>query len=78
MAPSNELSRLMRDFGGRLRALRIVAGYNNAEDFAADLGVEAPRYRKYERGDAWPPLDILARIAELTNCKLDFLLLGKK
>jgi transcriptional regulator with XRE-family HTH domain len=78
MANSNELRRLMKDFGGRLKAHRMVAGYNDAETFAADLGVNAPAYRKYERGDAWPPLDVLARIAELTHCKLDFLLLGKK
>jgi transcriptional regulator with XRE-family HTH domain len=78
MANSSELSRLMWKFGKRLRDLRVVAGYKNAEAFASDLGIDGWRYRKYERSDAWPPLDVLVRIAELTSCKLDFLLLGKK
>jgi len=30
---------LEREFGRRLRACRIVAGYEEASDFAADLGI---------------------------------------
>ena len=78
MGNSSELNRLMQKFGERLRALRIVAKYENAQDFATELGVKGPAYRKYERGDAWPPLDVLVRIGQLTNTTMDFLLLGKK
>jgi transcriptional regulator with XRE-family HTH domain len=78
MAKTSKLPWLMKGFGTRLRALRQVAGYNDAESFAAVLGINAPAYRKYERGDAWPPLDVLVQIVELTNSTMDFLLLGKK
>lgn len=78
MVQHGELTRLMHDFGSRLRALRIVAGYKDAEAFAADLGVKAPAYRKYERGDAWPPLDVLVHMCDLLDTSMDFLLRGKK
>lgn len=68
---------MMRDFGKRLRAARISAGYETAEDFASDLGVEPPRYRKYERGDAMPPIDLLEMVCTLTSKSLDFLILGR-
>jgi transcriptional regulator with XRE-family HTH domain len=78
MAVSSELSQLKKRFGGRLQAARVMTGYNDAESFAADVGVQGHTYRKWERGDAWPPLDKLIVIAELTNTTLDFLLRGKK
>lgn len=67
----------MREFGKRLRAARISAGYESAEEMAADVGAEPHRYRKYERGEAFPPLDILQLLAEQTDKSLDFLILGK-
>lgn len=69
--------RLLRDFGKRLRASRIAAGYESASDFARDLGIEAPAYRKYERGEAQPPIDALGRICDLTGKTADFLMFGR-
>lgn len=67
----------MQQFGRRLRAARITAGYEDAIDFANDLGIDAPRYRKYERGNSMPPLDVLQDIARMTGRSLDWLLLGQ-
>jgi len=78
MATNPKPTRAMKEFGDRLKAARLLAGYNYAEDFAKDVGVEAPRYRRYERGDAWPPLEVLLKISELTNTRLDMLLAGRK
>lgn len=74
---SRKTDRMMRDFGRRLRAARIIAGYETAADLAKDLRVEVPRYRKYERGDSMPPLEVLELLCDITNKSLDFLLLGR-
>lgn len=70
--------RLMHQWGTRLRAVRIANGYETAVDFAAELGIDPPTYRKYERGDAMAPLATLEQIRRLTGKTLDFLLLGVK
>lgn len=77
MPKDRRVDRLMRNFGRRLRAARITAGYEEAADFAADLSIDAPRYRKYERGESMPPLDVLEDIARVTERSLDWLLLGQ-
>jgi transcriptional regulator with XRE-family HTH domain len=77
MTKGHRADRLMHQFGRRLRAARITAGYEEATDFASDLGIEAPRYRKYERGSSMPPLDVLEAITKLTGRTLDWLLLGR-
>lgn len=41
-AKGHRADRLMQQFGRRLRAARITAGYEDAAIFAADLGIEAP------------------------------------
>ncbi len=66
----------MRDFGRRLRAARIAAGYEDAADLARDLGIEEATYRKYERGGALPRVDVLECIVQTTGKSLDWLLLG--
>ena len=68
---------LMKAWGERLREARIVAGYETAEDLAAEVPVEGPRYRRYERGETLPPLNILIHISELLDKPLDWLLAGK-
>lgn len=55
-----------------------LLGYESAADFAADIGVEAPTYRAYERGESLPPIDVLERICDVTGMTLDFLLLGRQ
>lgn len=77
MAKDRRVDRLMHQFGRRLRAARITAGYEEATDFAEDLGIEAPRYRKYERGESLCPLDVLQDIIRLTGRTSDWLLLGQ-
>lgn len=77
MANSPEAAKILKAFGKRLYASRVGAGYNDAKDLAADLGLEAPRYRKYERGQSLPPVDILAEICKITGKSLDFLIFNK-
>ncbi len=77
MGRSREVERLLRGFGLRLRAARITAGYESAEAFAEELAVDGPRYRKYERGESFPPIDVLKAILELTERRADWLLFGK-
>jgi len=67
---------LMGAFGRRLKAARLDAGFENAEIFAEVLGISASRYRKYERGESFPPLDILERIALRLGLDLDWVMLG--
>lgn len=67
---------LMRNFGKRLRAVRIARGYQTAEDMARALKIEGPRYRSWERGGSIPHLDLLEDLRKLTDVSLDFLLLG--
>lgn len=67
---------LQQAMGRRLRALRIVAGYETADAFAALLGIEPARYRKYERGEATPAIDVLESIGIKTETSIDWLLFG--
>lgn len=69
---------LQRLMGTRLKALRMTAGFETAEDFALSLDLHPARYRKYERGDATPPLDVLEQIEDATGCEIRWLLLGTK
>lgn len=71
------VDRLMRGFGRRLRAARITAGYEEAGDFAEELGIAPARYRKYERGESMPPLDVLEDIVRITERSLDWILSGQ-
>lgn len=69
---------LPRLMGTRLKALRVTAGFETAEDFAESLDLHPARYRKYERGEATPPLDVLEQIEAATQCEIRWLLLGTK
>lgn len=77
MANTVKSLRIYQAFGVRLRAVRIAAGYPSSAQFAACLGVNVPRYRKYERGESLPPPDVLEKIVDLTGKTLDFLILGR-
>lgn len=65
-----------RDFARRLSVAREQAGYRFKKDMSSALGVEAETYNGWERGRTEPSLYYLAKIAELTNTSLDFLVLG--
>ncbi len=68
---------LMRAFGQRLRKARQEAGYQEAAELADELMVEPPRYRRYERGETVPPIDVLLQIRRLTSTSLDWLYTGE-
>ena len=71
--------RVMNLFAKKLKAARIDGGYDSAAKFADALGIEPPTYRTYERGEASPPLPILARVCDLLDIfPNDLLLAGKQ
>jgi transcriptional regulator with XRE-family HTH domain len=66
-------------FGARLEAARRYYGRRIGQSrlkmnaFADLLGVPAPRYRRWERGEMEPPLSALGAIRRLTGLSLDWL-----
>lgn len=44
--------------------------------FAARLGIEAERYRRYERDETEPDIETLAKIRRITGVSLDHLVAG--
>lgn len=60
-------------FRDNLRRYRENAGYNQAKDFAALLGIKYTTYMAYEQGRE-PKYDILCRIAAALNVTTDELL----
>lgn len=65
---------MKKEFGRRLKAARIAAGYDLQRIIADELGIERTRYLKYEHGDCFPPLDVLALICNTLNVSADYLL----
>lgn len=66
----------MAAWGRRLAAARLAAGFETAADMARELGMVINTYRRYERGETVPPLDVLDNIRKLTSKPLDWLLVG--
>ena len=54
-------------FGQRLREARLLAGYQRARHFAEALGIRENTYCRYERDEATPNYECLARICQLLN-----------
>lgn len=71
---SDRKMRIMKMFGQRLRSARETAGFASAAKFAGALGMHEHAYRKYERGEASPPLDTITRICELLDVTPNYLL----
>ena len=63
-------------FARRLEGLRRDCGYQTQEDFAKLLGVEGERYRRWERGETEPNIDMMTRISMLTGACLNILITG--
>lgn len=59
--------------GSRLKELRKKAGLS-AEAAAGKLSISASSYRKYEREEREPSLEVLAELADLFNCSVDYLI----
>lgn len=66
---------LQKDFGERMRALRVEAG-RSQEEFAALVNIDRATYGKLERGEINPSLITLARIAVALDTSLSSLLNG--
>ncbi len=66
---------IRQNFGRRLKDLRASLGFSQ-EEMAYALGIQAPRYSKYEIGRSEAPYEILLRIVGLTGVDLDFLIAG--
>ena len=71
---TSRYTKIMKTFGKRLKSARENAGYRSAQSFSNVLGMEAPAYRKYERGHSEPNFETLVRICELLKVNTDFLL----
>lgn len=67
----------VRQVGRRLRAARIACGYEQAENFAADLNVASKDYVLIEDGKREPDISLMEDVARLTGRSLDFLILGR-
>lgn len=67
-------NRIMKIFGTRLKQARIAAGYESAAQAAAQLGIEAPTYRAYERGQREANYETLLRMCELYRISVDYVL----
>ncbi len=59
---SERHAQILREFGRRLTAALIAAGYGSGQLFAFALGVEPHTYRTWERGEHQPDLKTLQRI----------------
>ena len=51
------------DFGARLRAARLKAGYKRTSDFTPLIGIPNARYRAWERGEAYPHILALIELS---------------
>lgn len=60
--------------GERIRQLRKEAGWSQAE-LAERIGADAGRVNKYEAGRMAPAAETLARLAEVLNVSIDYLLI---
>lgn len=58
--------------GERVKELRKEMGWSQAE-LADKVGTDARQVSRYENGRITPSLDVLARIAEVLNVSLDYL-----
>ena len=69
--------RVKRDIGLRIREARMAAGFATSREFAEALQIEPLTYRRYERGEVVPDVELLIAIAALTNFSLDWLIAGQ-
>ena len=67
---STDLSDLLTQFGERLRQHRVVRNIPQA-DFARQIGVSLPTYRKLESGHPGATIGVLARALALLGREAD-------
>jgi len=66
----------MKDFGARLRMLRLACGLTQ-EEFCDVIGISDTYYRKIEAGTRTGSLELIVEMAEYFHVSLDYLLLGE-
>ena len=76
--PPKPVSSFRQAFARRLEAARIAAGYSSMRDFAAALGIQEARYRRWEAAETEPDLAFLQKIAKITGASLDSLISGDR
>lgn len=62
---------------GRLQALRLALGHRSWDHFAVAAGVSTAAIEKWRRGEAAPFRSTLAKIAERTGARLEWLETGE-
>jgi transcriptional regulator with XRE-family HTH domain len=75
--PPKPASSFRQAFARRLEAARIAAGYSSMREFAAALGIQEARYRRWEAAETEPDLAFLQKIAKATGASLDSLISGE-
>ncbi len=66
----------MKIFQKRLKEMRLMCRLTQRE-MAERLGISQPSYIRYENGSSEPTLENLAKISEILDVSVDYLL-GKK
>lgn len=68
----------MGDFDNFPERLKLVMKGESNYSFGEKCGVSEGTLRRYLRGDTYPPLDTLSRIAEVSGCSLAWLASGEE
>lgn len=58
-----------------LLSIRLKLGYKKQKDFAEFLEISRPQYNKYENNKEQPSVEVLYRIAQKLNCKIEDLII---
>jgi len=79
MAPKKPpASQLAAEFAKRLAKERRRLGYTSKAAFARVLGLAPPTYRRYERAEIEPSLDVLHRLYRIAHLSLETLIIGQE
>lgn len=67
-----------RQIGARIGQARISAGYENAAEFARQVGVQPNTIYRYESGRIVPDIFTLERLARVARVSMEFILRGPR
>lgn len=62
--------------GENLRAARKAAGYKTTE-MAIKIGISTTSYQRYENNSRTPKVDVIARMAKILDCTVEYLITGE-
>jgi transcriptional regulator with XRE-family HTH domain len=63
-----------KEMGARFKQLR---GTRSQRDFAKEIGIPFRSYQRYESGERMPPIELIAKIAEIAEVPIDWVATGK-